>query len=217
VGCFLSHRLAWQRVVRAQRPLLIFEDDVVLSENLVPVLAGLTPSPGPVVYNLETGHGRKLVSIWPTEPLPAGHATVKIYRDSGGSAAYLMTPQAAAICLDRAERYTAPADAYMNNMPLARLQIEPGLAVQMDMLEGLRQGELRSTAASTMQRTYTQTSVLRKLVRRPRMKLRRLDANLQTAAVQVMTLARAKKRVVPYCPTIAAKVSFHRHQSRSAA
>jgi anti-sigma-K factor RskA len=87
----------------------------------------------------------------------------------------------------------------------------------MDMLEGLRQSELRSTAASTMQRTSTDASVLRKLVRRPRMKLRRLDANLQTAAVQVITLARAKKRVVPYCPTIAAKVNFHRPQARTAA
>ena len=53
VGCFLSHRLAWQQIVRANRPLLVFEDDVILSENLVTVLAALTPPKGPLVYNLD--------------------------------------------------------------------------------------------------------------------------------------------------------------------
>ena len=215
VGCFLSHRLVWQRVVEAGRPLLVLEDDAVLSDHLAAVLAGLTPSAESLIYNLETGRGRKLLSIWPTASLPLGHSTVRIYRDSGGSAAYIITPEAAAACLKRAERHTAPADAFLNAMP--RLQIEPGLAVQMEMLAGMLQGDLRATAVSTMRRMSTETSVLRKLVRRPRMKLRRLDSNLQTAALQVMTLVRAKKRWVPYCPSIEAKANLMQPQERRAA
>jgi hypothetical protein len=100
---------------------------------------------------------------------------------------------------------------------MPRLQIEPGLAVQMVALAGMMQGDMRATAISTMRRAPRETSVLRRLVRRPRMKLRRLDSNLQTAALQVMTLARAKKRWVSYCPTIEAKANFVQAQERRAA
>jgi glycosyl transferase, family 25 len=202
VACFLSHRLAWRRVVAEQVPMLILEDDAVLSDNLATVLAGLKPTSDSLIYNLETGRGRKLVSKRRSESLPLGHSTVKIYRDSGGSAAYVITPKAAEICLQRAERHTAQADAFVNVMP--RVQIEPGLAVQMDMLEGMISGDMRPAAVSTIHRTFAKPSPLRKLVRRPRMKLRRLASNLQVIGVQLATLGRAKKRAVPYCPSIAA-------------
>jgi hypothetical protein len=151
---------------------------------------------------LETGRGRKLVSLRRSESLPLGHSTVKIHRDSGGSAAYVITPKAAEICLQRAERQTAQADAFVNSMP--RMQIEPGLAVQMDMLEGMVLGDMRPTAVSTINRTFAEPTPLQKLVRRPRMKARRLAANLYIVGLQLATLGRARKRAVPYCPSIAA-------------
>jgi hypothetical protein len=117
----------------------------------------------------------------------------------------VITPKAAEICLRRAERHTAQADAFVNVMP--RVQIEPGLAVQMEMLEGMVLGEMRPTAVSTINRTFAQPSPLQKLIRRPRMKLRRLAANLNIIGLQLTTLGRAKKRAVPYCPSIAAKAN----------
>src|SRR4051794_12383587 len=41
LGCFLSHRVAWQRVVDSGRSALVVEDDVLLSDNLVTVLSQL--------------------------------------------------------------------------------------------------------------------------------------------------------------------------------
>ncbi len=200
IGCFLSHRLAWQRVVAEQRPMLILEDDVVLSDNLTAVLAGLTLSKESAVYNLETTIGRKLLSLWTTDSLPLGYCTRKIHRDSGGSGAYVIAPKMAEICLKRAERHTAPSDAFLNAMP--RLQIEPALALQIFLLPAQLKGDLRTVCASTIARTTDDSSPLHKLVRRPRMKLRRLISNLQTIALQARTLGRARKRWVPYCPTI---------------
>ena len=202
VACFLSHRVAWQRVVDEQRPMLILEDDAVLSDKVVAVLEGLTPTSDSLIYNLETGRGRKLVSRRTTGSLPLGHSIVKIHRDTGGSAAYVITPKAAEICLKRAVHHTAQADAFVNVMP--RVQIEPGLAVQMVMLEGMVEGEMRATAVSTIVRDPLESSTLHKLVRRPRMKLRRLAANLYIIGLQLATLGRAQKRAVPYCPSIAA-------------
>lgn len=33
IGCFLSHRKCWKRCLELNRPLLVFEDDVILQEN----------------------------------------------------------------------------------------------------------------------------------------------------------------------------------------
>eukprot|EP00957_Ditylum_brightwellii_P123571 9421344-Ditylum_brightwellii.AAC.2 len=33
IGCFLSHRRCWEQCMKSGKPLLVFEDDVVLGDN----------------------------------------------------------------------------------------------------------------------------------------------------------------------------------------
>src|SRR6185312_17229168 len=49
-GCFVSHVMAWESCVESGRPLMIFEDDAVISESASGVLSDCEPVPADVVF-----------------------------------------------------------------------------------------------------------------------------------------------------------------------
>ena len=219
-GCFLSHRVAWQRVVDSGRSALVVEDDVLLSDNLVPVLSQLDCPDEPVAFNFETCYSRKVVDRKADgTSLPSDYSIRPIYFDCGGSAAYVVTPSAAQLYLDHSKRCIGLVDAYMNRLKyVKRMQIEPALAVQMFVLHKSLDRELAGAAHSTLgHRPFNRPADLAAFWEFCRMKLRRLDATMHKSAVRCRTLGQATKRCIPLCPTIAKNSDLFNKWAKSTA
>jgi glycosyl transferase, family 25 len=220
LSCFLSHRVAWRRVVDSGRSALVVEDDVLLSDNLVPVLSQLDCPDEPMAFNIETCNSRKVVDRKADgAALPLDYRIRPIYFDCGGSAAYVVTPSAAQLYLDHSKRCIGLVDAYMNRLKyVKRMQIEPALAVQMKLLHKSLDQELASAARTTLgQRPINRPADLAAFWEFCRMKLRRLDANMHKSAVRCRTLSHATKSCIPFCPTIAKNSDLFNKWARSKA
>ena len=61
VGCFLSHKTAWQRVIKEKKPYLVLEDDVILSKDTSDILNYFDQTNDYGLINLETTHRLKLI------------------------------------------------------------------------------------------------------------------------------------------------------------
>ncbi|WP_193227655.1 glycosyltransferase family 25 protein [Aureimonas psammosilenae] len=135
LGCFLSHHTIWLDVARGKAPVLVLEDDVMLSARLaefLPLLAGL---PDADFLNIESFDRRRFVARH-SKALAEGLAAVRVYRDKSGSAAYLLWPSGARKLLRKAERGAAPVDAFLHGLrSLLSWQSEPALAMQLHLLE----------------------------------------------------------------------------------
>lgn len=135
LGCFLSHRTIWRDVAAGRDPVLVLEDDVMLSKRLAGVLPHLATLGGIDFLNLESFDRRRFVASVP-RPVPGGTAVLRVHRDKSGSAAYLLWPAGARKLLRRAERGAAPVDAFLHGLrDLASWQAEPALAMQLHILE----------------------------------------------------------------------------------
>jgi glycosyl transferase family 25 len=128
-ACLLSHRLAWQRVIEAGRPLLILEDDALLAATVPAFLTGLGAMTDIEHLTLETRGRKKLIG-------PARHdrpALRRLYQDRSGAAAYLLSPAGAHKLLSRTEHRAALADAALcATYELSSWQAMPALAIQSD-------------------------------------------------------------------------------------
>jgi glycosyl transferase family 25 len=196
LSCFLSHRVAWRRVVNSGRSALVVEDGVLLSDNLVPVLSQLDCPDEPVAFNIETCYARKVMNCKANcASLPSGYRIRPIYFDCGGSAAYVATPSVAQLYLDHSKRCIGVVDAYMNRLKhVKRMQIEPALAVQMNLLHESLDQRLAGAARTTLgQRPLNAPADVAAFWKFCRMKLRRLDANIHKLAVRSRTLGHATK------------------------
>lgn len=135
LGCFLSHHAIWREVAGGGAPVLVLEDDAVLSRALpaaLPVLAGFDEAE---FLNLET-FGRRRFAAKKSLDLGAGVHVRRVFRDKSGSAAYLLRPAGARKLLARAERGAAPVDAFLHGLAgLHAFQAEPALAIQAHLWE----------------------------------------------------------------------------------
>lgn len=135
VGCFLSHRAEWERVVRERRPALILEDDAVLSRRLPSVLAQIASIEGADLLNLEDTGRRRFLARGRGEEIAAGVRSVRCLRDKSGSGGYLIWPQAAERLLRRTQGSAAPSDACLHGAGLTAFVCEPPLVLQAEILD----------------------------------------------------------------------------------
>lgn len=136
LGCFLSHHAIWREVADGKGPVLVLEDDAVLSRCLpeaLPRLASFAPGE---FLNLET-FGRRRFAATGAVDLGGGVSVRRVLRDKSGSAAYLLRPAGARKLLARAERRgAAPVDAFLHGLrELSSFQAEPALAIQAHLWE----------------------------------------------------------------------------------
>jgi glycosyl transferase family 25 len=102
IGCALSHRNCYLRMLAEQRPyVLVLEDDIILSAHavgLLPVLAQWLQSDQPRVVLLTPGlrYWR-----WPRVALPGGYRLHPICKKITSTAAYMINPAAARILAER--------------------------------------------------------------------------------------------------------------------
>ena len=110
IGCFISHRLAWQRCISLGQPLLILEDD---AEFLQPVADVLLMAEQALTYcDLA-----RLAGLFPREyrflNKPDLPELARHLRDPVGAAAYVLTPRVAQILVDKSKRFHEPVDLFM--------------------------------------------------------------------------------------------------------
>ncbi|KQT45078.1 hypothetical protein ASG43_12280 [Aureimonas sp. Leaf454] len=134
LGCFLSHHGIWRQVASGAEPVLVLEDDVVLSPRLPRLLPAMAALEDVDLVNLESFGRRRFVGR-EAKPITQGAGLLRLHRDKSGSAAYVLWPAGARKLLDRAERGAAPVDAFLHQFrALASFQIEPALGMQLHLL-----------------------------------------------------------------------------------
>lgn len=139
VCCFLSHKLAWEEVVRRRRACLILEDDAVLARTVPGLLRKLEHSTGYDLVNLEVRGRRKIVGRR-AQPITEEYALLPLYQDRTGAGGYVLWPSGAQKLLAKAARgIAANADAFISSLyTLRSMQTEPAGLIQLDMCEHYR-------------------------------------------------------------------------------
>jgi glycosyl transferase family 25 len=136
VACYYSHRHAWNRVIQSNKPVLILEDDALLSKCIPSLLKDLSDRKNTDLINLEN-RGRKKFISRSGEAITCGSKLLKLYQDRTGAAGYILWPSGAKKLIQCEKRKgIALADAHItacNN--LKSYQVEPSPIIQLDHCE----------------------------------------------------------------------------------
>lgn len=136
VSCFLSHQKAWEIVYDTNKPLLILEDDALLSNVTSELLLAVAHTKNMDLLTLEVRGRKKIVSKLAT-PLTDKMNVLELFQDRTGAAGYILWPSGAKKLLNKAKSgKIGLADAFISsNYDLHAFQIEPAVVVQLDMCE----------------------------------------------------------------------------------
>jgi glycosyl transferase, family 25 len=153
VACYYSHRRAWDRVIQSNKPVLILEDDALLSKCVSTLLKDLLSRKNADLINFENRGRKKFVSR-SSEPLICNSRLLRLYQDRTGAAGYVLWPSGAKKLIQREkERGIALADAHIVDCyNLKTYQVEPAPIIQLDMCEyyGMKNIHLKAISASTV-------------------------------------------------------------------
>jgi len=116
-GCFYSHYGLWKRCVELDEPIVIWEDDIVLSRPLIPIEFQ-------DVLVLALGHPTKSQGYLSYLEDPTGEPEAQEYRQASmpGCCGYAIKPHAAKKLVDTYEKTFLPADNAINQY-LVKIQI----------------------------------------------------------------------------------------------
>ncbi|GAB5447853.1 glycosyltransferase family 25 protein [Gymnodinialimonas sp.] len=180
MAAMASHRAAWGRVVDADAPMLILEDDAVLHADTPAFLQKIAALPEADHVTLETRGRAKLIAR-------GAHAAAPMHRlwqDRSGAAAYVLRPSGARKLLANVAQAPGLADGIIcAAYDVMSWQAVPALAVQLDQCaaygltppiqtESTIDQEARPNApkspAQTHRRIRAQVCMgIRQLIRRP--------------------------------------------------
>lgn len=128
-ACLVSHQRAWEIVAEGAEPVLVLEDDAVLSVNVPRLLHRLHTASGMDHVSLETRGRKKLLARARHPELPLR----RLYQDRSGAAAYVLWPKGARKLLAASEVKAGLADAVICACyELDAYQADPPLALQSD-------------------------------------------------------------------------------------
>jgi glycosyl transferase family 25 len=151
IGCFLSHREAWRRIAAADGAwAAVLEDDVHVSPDLGPLLSSSDWIPADAdAVRLEANRTMRLRRPRPIAAAP-GRRLFTAVSGSAGSAAYLLSRDAAQRLVDTPPETHAAVDVFLFKprvstvaKALRRYQVVPAVCIQDGLAEG-REGALRS-------------------------------------------------------------------------
>ena len=94
VACYYSHRRAWDRVIQFNKPVLILEDDALLSKCVPALLKDLLSRKDADLINFENRGRKKFVSR-SGEPIVCNSKLLRLYQDRTGAAGYILWPSGA--------------------------------------------------------------------------------------------------------------------------
>jgi GR25 family glycosyltransferase involved in LPS biosynthesis len=109
IGCFYSHYRLWQRCVELDEPIMIFEDDIVLSRPYIPVEFQ-------DVLVVALGHPTKSERYMPYLTDPQGEPRASAYPSASmpGCCGYAIRPHAAKKLVTTYAKTFLPADNAIN-------------------------------------------------------------------------------------------------------
>lgn len=213
LACLLSHANCWEIVANASAPMLIVEDDAVLSDRLPRVLDDLAEAHDNRVINLETySDCPKYLSRRPLNTFKSDLCTLHtVIRGSAGAAAYILGPETARRLLESLKIHAALADAFLGLHAGRRsLQTVPALAAQMATLETFYGCAFDGAAHSTIvagicaEGQPARKRGLRRYFEDPKLAKRRLLLELQVAVEKLEGVLFGQKLTIQPCPTLLA-------------
>ena len=133
VACYYSHRRAWDRVIQSNKPVLILEDDALLSKCVPALLKDLLSRKDADLINFENRARKKFVSR-SFEAITCNSKLLRLYQDRTGAAGYILWPSGAKKLIQCEERKgIALADAHITACHnLIAYQVEPAPIIQLD-------------------------------------------------------------------------------------
>lgn len=136
VACYYSHRRAWDRVIQSNKPVLILEDDALLSKCVPALLKDLLSRKDADLINFENRARKKFVSR-SFEAITCNSKLLRLYQDRTGAAGYILWPSGAKKLIQCEEKKgIALADAHITACnDLITYQVEPAPIVQLDHCE----------------------------------------------------------------------------------
>lgn len=195
VACFFSHYHLWQMIVSGDSPVLILEDDVLLSSDLPAFLDQAKRLKNIEHISLETRLRKKLLGQ--VMPLGEGGGIARLYQDRTGAAAYILWPLGAAKLLAHARKNGAAlADAFISNFyGLQSWQAVPALAIQSDVAKAysVQSGlQTYSYIQANDRKANYQTAGKQALI----FKIRRIFGQLKLAKRFLACCLQAKRKLV---------------------
>ena len=112
LGCYASHYLVWQQCIDNDRPVLILEDDIDISDDFV--AASRLTEQKLHTYGLIRLSAHKDRDYAVVEPCPDGYQIIRFKIGPHGGSAYALTPQAARRLLDTATTWFEPVDCHLD-------------------------------------------------------------------------------------------------------
>lgn len=197
VACFLSHKAAWQQVLDKQTPLLILEDDALLSKKTPELLSAIDQNTHNAdLITLETRNRKKLLSKQYI-PISTHFGLRQLYQDRTGAAAYILFPSGAKKLLNKSnECSTALADAFISSTySLSSFQVIPAAAIQLDQCENYEL-PLQNPFASTITPADGVKPKPNSTIDYYRYKLRRIFSQLRMGFRQLSVLHQSKRMTV---------------------
>ena len=136
VACYYSHRSAWNKVIKTDRPVLILEDDALLSQCVPKLLKLFSDKKDVDLINLEVRGRKKFVSKI-GEDIMCNSKLFRLYQDRTGAAGYILWPSGAKKLIQyEEENGIALADAHIANCTaLVAYQVEPAAITQLDQCD----------------------------------------------------------------------------------
>ena len=112
IGCFLSHKQAWQACLKSNQPTLIFEDDFILLPHFEKTLQLL-------LMEFHDWQLIRLQALAKTEhdviKMIGDISVVKNHEDPLGATAYIIKPEAAKILVEQAKYIYEPLDHFLEH------------------------------------------------------------------------------------------------------
>lgn len=138
VGCFLSHRKAWEAVRSHGQRALIIEDDVVFTKDFKAIISSLASikHEKDAIYDLEFVPRNHLMAKSSSRFLDGRGASItKMYQNKNGLGCYSIAPSTASRLLQETKRF-ALVDLFVWTRSWVRqFQVEPAPAIQMIFLD----------------------------------------------------------------------------------
>ena len=199
LACFLSHHKAWQVVLKKKQPMLVLEDDALLSRYSAILLKMIEQRTDCDLATLEVRNRQKIVGTG--QPLVEDFSLVPLYQDRTGAAAYVLWPSGAQILLDKAKT-TPPglADAFISSTYALRcLQVEPAAAIQLDQCEAYEVNNTLKTVSSISAEKkpdLTYATPLENL----RFQARRITAQYRMGMRRIQIMGKGERRFIKLRP-----------------
>lgn len=188
-ACFLSHRTCWENVIQSNKPMLIIEDDALLSIKTPTLLSDIQELSGIDILNLET-RGRRILIKKNSEQLSGLY---RLFLNRDGAAAYILWPSGARKLIAKTDKAVCIADAALwTNFHLQAYQANPALALQSDTshIYGMPPPfETKSTIAATKP-NQRPSGIIQYL----RYRFRRCQEQLDMALPQILNYLTAEKK-----------------------